>query len=395
MKLSYLMPTRIVLDEDCLFENRALLADMGNKAFIVTGRNSARINGAYDDAVRALEANGQGHVLFDRVMSNPTELCVYEAAGECRKAGCDFVLAIGGGSPMDAAKAAAVLALNDIPREKLFGRAFTKALPIAAVPTTAGTGSETTPYSVLVDTGSPDESRFPDGRGAAPGPAKRSVGSPLLFPRAAFLDAKYTFGLGRDNTVNTVIDALSHAVEGFLCVRANYLSDVLAKESIAMIMDCLDSLAAFPADPRSLSPAVREKLLLASSIAGMVISQSGTSVVHSMGYMFTLNWGTDHGRANGLLMKSFLVWCRSHEEADPSIPKRIPALCSALGMDLESFCGRLETLLGKRETAAAAEIETWGAMNMKNAANTYICPSQEEIREMFRVSVSASSSFRA
>jgi alcohol dehydrogenase class IV len=381
------MPTRIVMEEECLFKNRSLLAELGKKAFVVTGRNSARTNGAYDDAVRALEANGQGHALFDRVMSNPTERCVYEAAAECKKNLCDFVLAIGGGSPMDAAKAVAVLALNDIPREKFFARAFTGALPIAAVPTTAGTGSETTPYSVLVDTGSPDESRFPDGRSAAPGPSKRSVGSPLLFPRFAFLDARYTFSLGRDNTVNTAIDALSHAIEGFLCVRANYLSDVLAKESIAMILDCFDSLIAFPADPRSFPAALREKLLLASSIAGIVISQSGTSVVHSMGYMFTLNWGTDHGRANGLLMKSFLRWCRAREKADPSIPPRIPALCSALGMDLESFCGKLETLLGNREKASGAELDAWGATGMKNAANTYIKPSQEEIREIFKEAV--------
>jgi alcohol dehydrogenase class IV len=387
MNLNYLMPTRVIMEEDCLFENRRLFAELGKKAFIVTGRNSARANGAYDDALRALETNGQDCVLFDKVMSNPTECCVYEAAAECNKAGCDFVLAIGGGSPMDAAKAAAVLAVNDIPREKLFAGAFTGALPLAAIPTTAGTGSETTPYSVLVDTGSPDESRFSDGRSAGPEPAKRSIGSPLLFPRFAFLDAKYTFGLGRDNTVNTAIDALSHAVEGFLCVRANYLSNVLAKESIAMILDCFDALTSFPADPRSLPPAVREKLLLASSIAGMVISQSGTSVVHSMGYLFTINWGTDHGRANGLFLKSFLMWCRAREKADPSIPPRIPALCSALGMDLESFCGKLETLLGNREKASGAELDAWGGTSMKNAANTYIRPSQEEIREMFRDAV--------
>jgi alcohol dehydrogenase class IV len=381
------MPARIVMDEDCLFKNRRLLAELGKKAFIVTGRNSARANGAYNDAVRALEANGQDHVLFDRVMSNPTECCVYEAAGECKKAGCDFVLAIGGGSPMDAAKAAAILALNDIPREKFFGRAFTGVLPIAAVPTTAGTGSEATPYSVLVDTGSPDESRFLDGRGAVPGPFKRSVGSPMLFPRFAFLDAKYTFGLGRNTTVNTAIDALAHAVEGMLCVRANYLSDMLARESIALIQSCFDSLMHFPADPAALPAAVREKLLLASSIAGMGISQSGTSVIHSMGYMFTLNWGTDHGRASGLLMKSFLMWCREREKADPSIQPRIPALCSALGMDVDRFCGRLETLLGKREKASEAELAAWGATGMKNAVNTYIQPSQEEIDTMFRDAV--------
>jgi alcohol dehydrogenase class IV len=375
------------MEEDCLYRNRSFLAGLGKKAFIVTGRTSSGANGSFDDAVKALEANGQSFAVFDRVMSNPTEVCVYEAAAECRKASCDFVLAIGGGSPMDAAKAAAILAINDIPREKLFNRAFTSALPIAAVPTTAGTGSETTPYSVLVDTGSPDEDRFPDGRGAVTGQAKRSVGSPLIFPRFAFLDARYMRRLGRANTINTVIDALSHAVEGLLCVRANYLSDALAHKSITTILDCFDALLSFPALPEELPAEIREKLLLASSTAGMVIAQSGTSVVHSMGYMFTIHWGTDHGRANGLLLKPFLKWCQAKEKADPSVKPRIPVLCAALGTDLDTFCGRLEALLGRREKASETELETWGAAVMKNAANTYIQPNQGEILEMFREAV--------
>lgn len=373
------MPTRMILEDDCLYRNRFLLGELGRKALVVTGKNSARANGAYADAVRALEANGQDHVLFQWVMSNPTDLCVHEAGALARAEGCDFVLAIGGGSPMDAGKAAAVLAVNNIPKEEFFGLAFKTALPLAAVPTTAGTGSETTPYSVLVDTTGPG--------GKTPrkeGPVKRSVGSSLLFPRLAFLDPKYSMGLNRDITVHTAMDALSHGIEGMLSVRASHISNLLARESIALIQGCLDSLCTFPPDPWALSREVREKLLLASSIAGMAIAQSGTVVPHSMGYLLTLNWGTDHGRANGLLMESFLKWCRAREAADPSIAPRIPSLCSALGMDLDRFCGVMEQLLGKREKATEKELAAWGAMPMKNAANTYIKPGQEDIMEMFQ-----------
>jgi alcohol dehydrogenase len=176
-------------------------------------------------------------------------------------------------------------------------------------------------------------------------------------------------------------------VEGFLTVRANYISDVLAKESIAMIRDCFEALLHFPTDPKTFPLEIRKKLLLASSIAGMGIAQSGTAAPHSMGYMFTLNWGTDHGRANGLLMTPFLKWCQAQEQANPAIPLRIPGLCAALGMDLEQFFDILEKLLGEREKASEAELQTWGNTPMKNAASTYIKPEQQDILNMFREAV--------
>ena len=135
----------------------------------------------------------------------------------------------------------------------------------------------------------------------------------------------------------------------------------------------------------------REKLLLASAIAGMAIAQAGTTVIHSMGYMLTLNWGTDHGRATGLFMKSFLSWCREKEQelrkAPSQVASRIPGLCAALGMDLEPFFDILDKLLGQREKASEKELCAWGAQPMKNAANTYIQPNQEEVARMFRESV--------
>ena len=390
MNLRYLMPVRLLMGEDCLFQNRSFLAELGKKAFIVTGRSSAKLNGSYGDAVRALEANGQSHVLFDRVMNNPTELCVYEAAAECRKGGCDFVLAVGGGSPMDAAKAVAILAVNDISREQLFGLEFARVLPLAAVPTTAGTGSETTPYSVLVDTGSPDESRFPNGRARDERafPRKRSVGSPLIFPRTAFLDARYMIALNKTITVHTAIDALSHAVEGLISIRANQLSNVLACESISLIRDCYDLLVNFPG-PEKFPFELREKLLLASAAAGMVIAQTGTTAVHSMGYQYTLNWGTDHGRANGLLLAEYLKLLEKKEKTESPAGPRMASVREALGMNLDEFAELLNKLLGQREQASQAEIEQWAAdpFSSRSAANCYIRISGDEVLELYRQSV--------
>ena len=284
---------------------------------------------------------------------------------------------------MDAAKAAAVLAINDISKEELFGISFTSALPLVVVPTTAGTGSETTQYSVLVDTSEADGKTPKSG-----GPVKRSFTSPLVFPRYAFLDARYMLNLNRNITVNTALDSLSHAIEGMLTLKTNCLSNMLARESISMIMECMDTLQNFPGDPSMFPMEKREKLLLASAVSGMVIAQTGTAAPHSMGYLFTLNWGTDHGRANALLMKSFLSWCREKEQALSTgsiqgTSNRIPGLCKALGMELETFFELVEKLLGEREKTSEAELSAWSKLPMKNAAATFIQPSQEEIKRIY------------
>jgi alcohol dehydrogenase class IV len=119
----------------------------------------------------------------------------------------------------------------------------------------------------------------------------------------------------------------------------------------------------------------------------MAIAQTGTAAPHSMGYHFTINWGTDHGRANGLLMGPFLRFLAAKEKADPRIIPRIPALLDTLGTDLDGFCAKLEKLLGKREKASPEELQKWGSSIMKNAANTYIKPEQEDILEIFRQAV--------
>lgn len=142
-------------------------------------------------------------------MSNPTVECVYDGAETAMEEEVDFVIAIGGGSPMDSAKAIALLAVSDIERKNLFdGNIGNKALPMIHIPTTAGTGSEVTPYAILTN----HEKQ-----------TKKSIASPCLFPTYALLDAKYTKNLGLATTVNTAIDSLSHSVEGMMSKRANIM----------------------------------------------------------------------------------------------------------------------------------------------------------------------------
>jgi alcohol dehydrogenase class IV len=368
MSFSYFMPTRVIMGDNCVFENRLLLKELGTKALIVTGKNSAKANGSLADAISALEANGQPFYVFDQVMSNPTVDCAFDAAGAAKKEGCDFVIAIGGGSAMDAAKAAAALALRDIPSSLIFATAFPEALPLAAIPTTAGTGSEATPYAILTN----DEAK-----------TKTSLSSPALFPRVALLDAKYMDGLNRATTINTVLDALSHAVEGILSVRSSPLSDAMAAGSIRAIGKCLGAIQA-EAPPREL----RRELLWASTLAGMVIANTGTTAVHALGYQLTYWKHIDHGRANGLLMGEFLQFCAERERALPV--RRVQGILEALGLESpQAFSRILDSLLGPREAAEAGELESWAdrALAAKNIANCYIVPERRDLLEMLKNSL--------
>jgi len=279
--------TKAYFGADCLKSNKDEIAAAGTRCMIVTGRFSGKASGALDDVVSVLDELSIDYHIFDRVENNPSLDNVQEGGRAAREFNADFIIGIGGGSPLDASKAIAVLAVNDMNPVELFKNSFpVEPLPILAIPTTAGTGSEVTPYSILTR---PDVE------------TKMSFGNDQTFPKIAFLDAKYTTSMNRETTVNTAVDALSHAVEGYLTKRSTPLSDTLALEAISVFGSCIRNLV-----DNDFDMDMREKLLYASMLAGMVISQTGTSIVHGMGYPLTYFRGVPHGKANGLLMAEYL-----------------------------------------------------------------------------------------
>ncbi len=364
MSKFYYMPTKVIMGNGCITANSGLLADMGKKALIVTGRHSAKANGSLEDVTAVLNSNKQEYVIFDSVMANPTIECAYAGAAFAREHSADFVIAIGGGSPMDAAKAMALLARQDIKEEDLFSGVYTgDVLPMAFVPTTAGTGSEVTQYSILTN---------------HKAETKTSIASPVIFPRLAFLDARYMEGLSYSTTINTAIDALSHSVEGMLSIRASTISDSLAMESISLIASCFESLK-----NKSLTHGQRESLLYASTLAGMVIANTGTTAVHSMGYSLTYYKDIDHGRANGLLLAAFLGF------VEKSLPDRVGTILSGMKVaSISEFSSVLNELLGEKESITMDEINSYclKAMKTKNITNCMVVPGQEDLLETFKAS---------
>jgi alcohol dehydrogenase class IV len=301
----YLVPTEIVFGPGSLDALPERCRTLGQRPLLVTGRHSARAAGLLDRVMQMLPEA----VLFDEVEENPAVAICAKGAHLARETGCDHVVGLGGGSAMDAAKAIAVLATNPGPGSAYFGVDLFPAapLPIAAVPTTAGTGSEVTPYAVLLDT----ETH-----------SKRTISGRALFPACALLDPALSVSMPRAVTAATGLDALSQAMEGMSSRKSTPVGDALALEACRLIRQWLPRAVS---EPENLD--ARGAMLHAAMLSGCIIAQSGTTLVHGMGYYFTLEYGIAHGLANALLLAPVFQHNARCE------PARVAALAAALGHD--------------------------------------------------------------
>jgi alcohol dehydrogenase class IV len=279
-----------------------------------------------------------------------------------RKTGADMIVGIGGGSPMDAAKAVAVLAVNDLDDESMFKGPYPVVpLPVIAVPTTAGTGSEVTPYSIITD--EKDQT-------------KKNLSHPSLFPKLAFLDAAYTVKIPWQTTVNTAMDALSHSIESILSKRSDAMSQMVALESLRHLTPGIGLMDS----EKRIGTEIRESLLLGSMLGGMAIAQTGTTVVHAMGYSLTFFNDVDHGKANGLLLAEYLAYVAPHN------PEKIGDILSAMGLET---LGDLQAMIRSRVkeppvlTEGDIALYTEKALMAKSVDNTFPRPTSEDIRGLY------------
>ncbi len=359
----FYMPTKVFDGVDCVKKNAAAFKELGNKALIVTGKNSAKLCGALADITEALESCDIRYDIFDKIMSNPTIEVVYEGAEMAHSVGSDFIIGIGGGSPMDAAKAIALLYKNrGIDAEDFLNKKYEdKALPIALIPTTCGTGSEVTQYSVITN----DYLK-----------TKSSVSGDSTFAKIAFVDNKYLKAMPRNTLINTAFDAFSHNAEGYVSKRANYVSDILALEGMSLFAECLDALKS-----GDITDVVYDKLMKASVLGGMVIAHTGTTAVHSLGYSFTYFKNVDHGRANAILFPEFL---RLVEKTMPQRAKDVLFILEYDSVDeLKSSFGEL---LCPVDDLTDGEIDLFTEIGVmaRSLKNSDACPDREEIIRIYR-----------
>jgi alcohol dehydrogenase class IV len=255
------------------------------RCLFVTDAN-VRALGLAEGALAALAAGGIEPVVFDRVEQDPSRetLMAAVAAGE----GCASVVGFGGGSPMDVAKLAAYLIATGEELDTLWGvgKATGRKLPLALVPTTAGTGSEATAVTVITVGGS----------------EKRGVNSPALYADWAVLDAELTLSLPRHVTAATGIDAMVHAIEAYTSARLkNPMSDMFARKALRLISDNLQRACDVPDDAEA-----RAKMLLAAHLAGIAFANAPVAGVHALAYPLGGHFHVPHGLSNALMLTHVL-----------------------------------------------------------------------------------------
>ncbi len=326
MDFSTHQPVRILTGANCVREHADLFAQCGKRALIVTGKSSADRCGAMEDVAAALSAAGCTYVRFGSIPENPPAPMCHEGGEVCRREGCDFVIGIGGGSALDAAKAIAGYAANpQCGMMDLFDDALrTKdCLPIIAIPTTAGTGSEACRYSVLT---------IDDGR------KKRTFKHSSAYARFAFVCPRYTDTLPHDYTVSTALDALAHAVESYLSPKSTAVSEEAALFAAKEIWDVIfsrESAAEYTAEER-------ERLSYAATAAGIAIDYTGTGFPHPLGYSITLTRGIPHGKACAIFEGAFLKYNMITKEGRG----RAEALAAHLGTTTDEMITRIPEMSG-------------------------------------------------
>lgn len=277
--MDFYMPTKLITGRDAVRDNAALLASFGKRCLIVTGATAAKRSGALDDATAALAQNGIAYTVFDRILPNPTMASCIEAGRMGVDFEADFVLGIGGGSPLDAAKVVAVSIANpSLTEPELFSLAWpNKPVPIVLIGTTSGTGSEVTQVSVITNENG----------------NKVGVRSDDLYAALAFGDPRYTESMPLSVTATTGVDALCHCIESYLNNAANDICRALAVQGIRMLLPLLNKVA----DGNLPTLFERETLYNASIIGGLAISIDGTVAPHAIGYLLTEQYNVPHGFA--------------------------------------------------------------------------------------------------
>lgn len=339
LDFQYYMPTRILFGPDSLDKlGTTPHLPRGDKAMVVIGQSGVMLELGYLSRVQGLLAKqGVQTIVYDAIRPNPESDSIDEAASICRDNGVDFVIGLGGGSTIDSAKAIAMLAANngkywDYMQYGSGGgqEPIHHALPIIAIPTTAGTGTEADPWTVITKTGSRE---------------KIGWGNDATFPHLSIVDPKLMLSVPPSQTAYTGMDAFFHAVEAYLATTRQPASDMLALEAVHLIAHTLPEAVANPDDLEA-----RTVMAWASTAAGLCESYSSCISHHSLEHALSaFHPDLPHGAGLVMLSKAYFGFLASRGE------ERLADLALAMGDTLQeslveeinglAFLDALDTLI--------------------------------------------------
>ncbi|ROS90376.1 lactaldehyde reductase [uncultured Duncaniella sp.] len=304
-----------------------------SKALIVTDAGLVKF-GVAKMVTDVLDEAAIPYEIFSDVKPNPTVTNVKNGIEAYKKSGADFIIAIGGGSSIDTAKAVGIVINNpefsDIVSLEGCAPTKNKSVPIVALPTTAGTAAETTINYVIID---------------EVNQKKMVCVDPNDIPAVAIVDAELMYSLPASLTAATGMDALTHAIEGYITKGAWALSDMFEIEAIRMISRNLPTAVAEPSNA-----VARDAMAVAQYVAGMAFSNVGLGLVHGMAHPLGSLFDIPHGVANALLLPTIMEWNM------PACLDKYPAIAEAMGVDISDMT---------REEAAQAACDAVKALSIK------------------------------
>jgi len=305
-------PSVIVNGPGAAREVGSFAKGLGKKALIVTDGNLEKF-GLLKEVRASLEAAGVPFAVYDKVVTEPTMDYSEEGLKVYKGWQADFLIAVGGGSPMDTAKSISALSTNPGKITDFMGaNKITKpGAPLIAIPTTAGTGSEVTPFTIITDTARD---------------VKMLIASPYIIPRVALVDPLMTLTMPQEITAATGLDALTHAIEAYVSVKAQPITDTLALQAIRVISANLrqawsngDNLEA------------RTNMVMGALQAGLAFANSSVALVHGMARPIGAYFHAPHGVSNAALLPTVI------EFSVLGNPRRYADIAEAMGEMTEGF----------------------------------------------------------
>ncbi len=376
----FIVPQYIVTGENALESGMQYLNSFGKKPLIVTDSMMVKL-GNVERLTSLLDKAGMTYVIYDAINSEPTDIMIRGGATLYEDNQCDFLIGIGGGSPMDSMKAICAMVAYKEDIDSFMGRPITKELPpMCTIPTTAGTGSEATQFTIITDTANQ---------------VKMLLKGTSLMAKLAIIDPVFTVTAPPSVTSATGLDALTHAVEAYTSKKATTMSDMYAVSAIKRIFSSLYEAFVNPTNIE-----VRKEMSIAALEAGIAFNNASVTIIHGMSRPIGAVYHVPHGLSNAMLLDKCLSFiasgaedrlCQlskecglfkegmSQAEGAKAFNASISELCSKLkiqtpaefGIDKEDFYKNIDKMADD-------------ALESGSPANTRRNPSKDDIMEIYR-----------
>ncbi|NOZ91775.1 iron-containing alcohol dehydrogenase [bacterium 3DAC] len=367
----HFMPTKVIFGESTFDMLPEIVKPMGDSVFVITTRKSLRIAGLLDKLENMLsEADIHYHIYSLEDNHRPFEV-INHIASLVKEMKADVLMAIGGGSVMDATKGVAVAAVSrhGIVEDYLGKGKVKMALPIIAVPTTAGSGGEVTHYAQISVNGKWDV-----------------IHSSKIVPKVAVVDPTTTLTLDYENTVYSGFEAVAHLIEGYFSCHSNPIIEPLALKGIYLVQKSFVRAAEKGKDIEA-----RSDMSLAALLGGIVINDAGVGLTHFLGFPISEDLDVPHGLINALLLPPVLE--KNIARGGPLIHGKVELMKLRLGMDILEFIYNLRDKFNMPHSLVEwgadtrMDINDWTrrAMHRIKAYKTSLpyVPTEEEVREIY------------